>query len=50
MCTGGVMISIYTPMRLSSDRPCLLVTVGVLADGTKDLVAVNQSVCESNQS
>lgn len=41
---------IYTPLRLSNDRPCLLVIVGVLPDGTKELVAVHQGVRESKQS
>ncbi len=41
---------IYTPVRLSDDRPCLLVIVGVLPDGTKELVAVHQGVRESKQS
>ena len=41
---------IYTPLRLSNARPCLLVIVGVLPDGTKELVAVHQGVRESKES
>ncbi len=31
---------IYFNVRLSSDRPCLLVIIGALANGTKEMVAI----------
>ena len=41
---------IYFNVRLTSDRPCLLVLVGARADGTKELVAVGDGQRESKLS
>jgi transposase-like protein len=41
---------IYFNVRLSSERPCVLVIVGSLADGTKELVAVMDGQRESKLS
>jgi putative transposase len=41
---------IYFNVRLGSDRPCVLVIVGSLADGTKELVAVLDGQRESKLS
>ena len=38
---------IHFNVRLSSDRPCLLVIIGTLEDGTKELVAMADGVRES---
>jgi len=38
---------IYFNVRLSADRPCLLVIVGALEDGTKELVAIRDGERES---
>ena len=38
---------LYFNVRLSSDRPCLLVIIGTLEDGTKELVAMADGVRES---
>ena len=41
---------IYFQVRLSEERPCLLVLMGVLADGTKELIAVQDGHRESKAS
>jgi putative transposase len=41
---------IYFNVRLSDDRPCLLVIIRALADGTKELVAVHDEIRESKLS
>ena len=41
---------IYCNVRLTDDRPCLLVVVGARADGTKELVALADGERESEQS
>lgn len=41
---------VYFNVRLSSDRPCLLVIIGTLADGTKELVAIHDGERESKLS
>jgi|GraSoiStandDraft_4_1057263.scaffolds.fasta_scaffold294369_1 putative transposase len=41
---------IYFNVRLSDDRPCVLVLMGALADGTKELLAVTQGQRESKLS
>jgi len=38
---------IYFNVRLSNDRPCVLVLIGALADGTKELIAVYDGQRES---
>lgn len=38
---------IYFNVRLSNDRPCLLVIIGVLEDGTKEIVAIYDGHRES---
>jgi transposase-like protein len=41
---------IYFNIRLSDDRPCVLVLMGALADGTKELIAMVDGERESEQS
>ena len=41
---------IYFNVRLSDDRPCLLVIIGALADGTKEMVAIHDGIRESKLS
>ena len=41
---------IYFNVRLSDDRPCLLVLIGALKDGSKELVAVHSGIRESKLS
>ena len=41
---------IYFNVRLTSDRPCMLVVMGALADGTKELVAIHDGERESKLS
>ena len=41
---------IYFSVRLDRERPCLLVIMGALADGTKELVAVWDGIRESTES
>jgi putative transposase len=41
---------IYFNVRLEPDRPCMLVIIGTLLDGTKELVAVHDGHRESKQS
>jgi len=41
---------IYFNVRLSDDRPCLLVLIGALQDGSKELVAVYNGIRESKLS
>jgi putative transposase len=41
---------IYFNVRLSDDRPCLLVLIGALKDGSKELVAVHNGIRESKLS
>ena len=41
---------IYFNVRLGPDRPCMLVVMGTLEDGTKELVAVYDGVRESKES
>jgi len=41
---------IYFNLRLSDDRPCVLVLMGALADGTKELIAMIDGQRESEQS
>jgi transposase-like protein len=41
---------IYCNVRLTDERPCLLVLVGSLPDGTKELVAIHDGVRESKLS
>jgi transposase-like protein len=37
-------------VRLIEEEPCVLVIIGALADGSKELVAVAQGQCESKLS
>ena len=41
---------IYFNIRLSDDRPCVLVLMGALEDGTKELIAMSDGQRESEQS
>lgn len=41
---------IYFNVRLDNDRPCLLVIIGALADGTKEMVAIYDGERESKLS
>ena len=41
---------IHFKVRLTDDRPCLLVIMGTLPDGTKELVAIHDGERESKQS
>jgi putative transposase len=41
---------IYFNIRLTDDRPCVLVLMGALADGTKELIAMVDGERESEQS
>jgi transposase-like protein len=41
---------IYFNVRLTSDRPCMLVVMGALANGTKELVAIHDGERESKLS
>jgi len=41
---------VYFNLRLEGDRQCILVIMGVKADGTKELVAVEDGVRESELS
>jgi len=41
---------IYFNVRLSDDKPCLLVLIGACEDGTKELIAIHDSVRESTLS
>lgn len=41
---------IYFNVRLSDDRPCLLVLIGALENGTKEVVAIHDGVRESKLS
>jgi putative transposase len=41
---------IYFNIRLTDDRPCVLVLMGALADGTKELIAMIDGERESEQS
>ena len=41
---------IYCNVRLSDDRPCLLVIIGATADGQKELVAIHDGIRESKLS
>lgn len=41
---------IYFNVRLEPDRPCMLVVMGTLEDGTKELVAVYDGMRESKES
>ncbi len=41
---------IYFNVRLTDDRPCLLVIIGALADGTKELIAIHDGIRESKLS
>lgn len=41
---------VYFNVRLNSDRPCLLVIIGTLEDGTKELVAIHDGERESKLS
>ena len=41
---------IYFNVRLEPDRPCMLVVMGTLVDGTKELVAIYDGYRESKQS
>jgi len=41
---------IYFNVRLTPDRPCMLVVMGALADGTKELVAIHDGERESKLS
>jgi len=41
---------IYFNIRLSDDRPCVLVLMGALADGAKELIAMTDGERESEQS
>ncbi len=41
---------IYFNVRLSDDRPCLLVLIGTLEDGSKELVAIYNGIRESTLS
>jgi len=41
---------VYFNVRLSDDRPCLLVLIGALEDGSKELVAIYNGIRESTLS
>ena len=41
---------VYFNIRAEAERPCLLVIIGVRADGTKELVGLDDGVRESEQS
>ena len=41
---------LYFKVRLGDERPCLLIIIGALADGTKELVAIYDGIRESKQS
>jgi len=41
---------IYFNVRLSDDRPCLLVIIGALENGTKELIAIHDGIRESKLS
>lgn len=41
---------IYFNVRLSDDRPCLLIIIGALEDGHKELVAIHSGIRESKLS
>ncbi len=41
---------IYFNVRLTDERPCLLVIIGALSDGTKELVAIHDGIRESKLS
>lgn len=41
---------IYFNVRLTDERPCLLVLIGARADGTKELVAIHDGIRESKLS
>lgn len=41
---------IYSNVRLTDDRPCILVAIGALADGTKELITVKDGHRESKLS
>lgn len=41
---------IYTNVRLTEDRPCILVIIGALPDGTKELIAIHDGERESKLS
>lgn len=41
---------IYSNVRLSDDRPCLLVIIGVRVDGTKEIVSIEDGERESKAS
>lgn len=41
---------IYFNVRLDEDRPCVLVLIGALEDGTKELLAIHDGQRESRQS
>ena len=41
---------IYFNVRLTDDRPCILVLIGALADGTKEVVAIHDGQRESKLS
>jgi transposase-like protein len=41
---------IYASVRLTDDRPCILVVMGATAEGRKELVAVQDGIRESEQS
>jgi putative transposase len=41
---------IYSNVRLSDDRPCLLIIIGVLVDGTKEVVSIVDGERESKAS
>jgi transposase-like protein len=41
---------IYFNVRLQDDRPCVLVMIGALADGTKELIAIHDGHRESKSS
>ena len=41
---------VYFDIRMESERNCMLVIVGVLSDGTKELVAVREGPRESELS
>ena len=51
MPTGGWMDGVYTNLRAEEDpRICLLVIIGVTAEGKKELVSVSDGLRESNAS
>jgi transposase-like protein len=41
---------LYFGCRLTDERPCVLVIMGALADGTKELIALHDGIRESEQS